>query len=109
MGRVRSDRRRSPGPAGNRRVKVAWQRSGSAREAANPAMAPWRLSAESCAPACCLVVGRTSRPAAFAHPAATGMVVAPDRKSVVEGKSVSVRVDLGGRRFIKKQNNKNTQ
>src|SRR3546814_14916608 len=25
-----------------------------------------------------------------------------DRKSVVEGKSVSVRVDLGGRRFIKK-------
>src|SRR3546814_10970530 len=27
-----------------------------------------------------------------------------DRKSVVEGKSVSVRVDLGGRRIIKKQN-----
>src|SRR3546814_15493428 len=26
----------------------------------------------------------------------------PDRKSVVEGKSVSVRVDLGGRRMIKK-------
>src|SRR3546814_14446629 len=26
-----------------------------------------------------------------------------DRKSVVSGKSVSVRVDLGGRRFIKKQ------
>src|SRR3546814_12358603 len=26
-----------------------------------------------------------------------------DRKSVVKGKSVSVRVDLGGRRFIKKQ------
>src|SRR3546814_14397817 len=26
-----------------------------------------------------------------------------DRKSVVEGKSVSVRVDLGGRRFIIKQ------
>src|SRR3546814_14666728 len=26
-----------------------------------------------------------------------------DRKSVVEGKSVSVRVDLGGRRSIKKQ------
>src|SRR3546814_14896749 len=26
-----------------------------------------------------------------------------DRKSVVEGKSVSVRVDLGGRRIIKKQ------
>src|SRR3546814_20823444 len=27
-----------------------------------------------------------------------------DRKSVVEGKSVSVRVDLGGRRIIKKKN-----
>src|SRR3546814_13915760 len=27
----------------------------------------------------------------------------PDRKSVVSGKSVSVRVDLGGRRVIKKQ------
>src|SRR3546814_19225575 len=26
-----------------------------------------------------------------------------DRKSVVEGKSVSVRVDLGGRRIIKRQ------
>src|SRR3546814_14533275 len=32
----------------------------------------------------------------------------PDRKSVVSGKSVSVRVDLGGRRFIKKQNQKKT-
>src|SRR3546814_18466751 len=31
---------------------------------------------------------------------------APDRKSVVEGKSVSVRVDPGVRRRIKKQNNK---
>src|SRR3546814_17667194 len=27
----------------------------------------------------------------------------PDRKSVVSGKSVSVRVDLGGRRIIRKQ------
>src|SRR3546814_18767016 len=27
----------------------------------------------------------------------------PDRKSVVSGKSVSVRVDLGGRRVIKKK------
>src|SRR3546814_15907630 len=30
-----------------------------------------------------------------------------DRKSVVSGKSVSVRVDLGGRRIIKKKKNKN--
>src|SRR3546814_15146244 len=31
-----------------------------------------------------------------------------DRKSVVEGKSVSDRVDLGGRRLIKKKNKSNT-
>src|SRR3546814_12683885 len=29
-----------------------------------------------------------------------------DRKSVVSGKSVSLRVDLGGRRIIKQKNNK---
>src|SRR3546814_13509668 len=29
-----------------------------------------------------------------------------DRKSVVEGKSVAVRVDLGGRRFLKKKKKK---
>src|SRR3546814_17027952 len=32
-----------------------------------------------------------------------------DRKSVVQGKSVSVRVDLGGRRVIKKQKQKKKQ
>src|SRR3546814_18659665 len=32
-----------------------------------------------------------------------------DRKSVVEGKSVSVRVDLGGRRLIKKKQIKEKQ
>src|SRR3546814_18161286 len=31
------------------------------------------------------------------------LVARQDRKSVVEGKSVSVRVDLGGRRIIKKK------
>src|SRR3546814_20672246 len=31
-----------------------------------------------------------------------------DRKSVVEGKSVSVRVDLGGRRIIKKKQKETT-
>src|SRR3546814_15750543 len=30
----------------------------------------------------------------------------PDRKSVVEGKSVSVRVGLGGRRYLKKKKQK---
>src|SRR3546814_20572396 len=41
---------------------------------------------------------------------AAGIIIAPedltniiDRKSVVKGKSVSVRVDLGGRRIIKKK------
>src|SRR3546814_14682234 len=33
-------------------------------------------------------------------------LVAQDRKSVVSGKSVSVRVDLGGRRIIKQTKNK---
>src|SRR3546814_19729882 len=32
-----------------------------------------------------------------------GVVIGLARKSVVEGKSVSVRVDLGGRRIIKKK------
>src|SRR3546814_17214316 len=33
----------------------------------------------------------------------SGQLRGRDRKSVVEGKSVSVRVDLGGRRIIKKK------
>src|SRR3546814_18948021 len=33
----------------------------------------------------------------------TAVAAGPDRKSVVEGKSVSVRVDLGGRRIITKK------
>src|SRR3546814_12085886 len=37
---------------------------------------------------------------------ALGVEVVIDRKSVVEGKSVSVRVDLGGRRIIKKKHKK---
>src|SRR3546814_16673482 len=44
-----------------------------------------------------------------ATPAATvqAIVNARDRKSVVEGKRVSVRVDLGGRRTIQTKNNQN--
>src|SRR3546814_15077400 len=38
---------------------------------------------------------------------ADGSAQEPDRKSVVEGTSVSVRVDLGGRRISKKKNNTN--
>src|SRR3546814_8127137 len=37
---------------------------------------------------------------------AGGEDIAADRKSVVEGKSVSVRVDLGGRRIMKKKTKK---
>src|SRR3546814_13859325 len=36
------------------------------------------------------------------------VALAADRKSVVEGKSVAVRVDLGGRRRIKKHNKSTT-
>src|SRR3546814_19502681 len=35
-----------------------------------------------------------------------GLVGGLDRKSVVEGKSVSVRVDIGGRRILKKKKTK---
>src|SRR3546814_14051996 len=38
------------------------------------------------------------------EPGHTGAAGQADRKSVVEGKSVSVRVDLGGRRILKKTN-----
>src|SRR3546814_16851853 len=40
---------------------------------------------------------------AFATGGIVDAVAEGDRKSVVEGKSVSVRVDLGGRRIIKKK------
>src|SRR3546814_13160173 len=43
---------------------------------------------------------RVSQSAVFAFMA--------DRQSVVEGKRVSVRVDIGGRRIIKKNNNTST-
>src|SRR3546814_12349609 len=41
------------------------------------------------------------------HARAKLMTMTRDRKSVVEGKSVSVRVDLGGRRIIKKKKKNN--
>src|SRR3546814_11578556 len=57
---------------------------------------------------------RSAMPAAYNHrhpavgwsptpPTASACPTMIDRKSVVEGKSVSVRVDLGGRRIIKKK------
>src|SRR3546814_14223004 len=41
-------------------------------------------------------------PAMIAAASMQDVISSSDRKSVVEGKSVSVRVDLGGRRIIKK-------
>src|SRR3546814_13495652 len=38
--------------------------------------------------------------------ALTKLDILEDRKSVVKGKSVSIRVDLGGRRIIKKKKHK---
>src|SRR3546814_19607049 len=48
---------------------------------------------------------REEAKAAIAECRSAGIAVKmiTDRKSVVEGKSVSVRVDLGGRRIIKKK------
>src|SRR3546814_18783171 len=57
-------------------------------------------------------VSAAAEPAAIMRPAANAaapphalgiFVIASDRKRVVKGKSVSVRVDLGGRRIIKKK------
>src|SRR3546814_14261951 len=48
--------------------------------------------------------------ALFNHPLTEkGLAAFLDRKSVGEGKSVSVRVDLGGRRVIKKTKEKNNR
>src|SRR3546814_19889172 len=42
-------------------------------------------------------------------PAAVQSAPAADRKSVVSGKRVSVRVDLGGRRILKKKKKENIE
>src|SRR3546814_16556613 len=47
-------------------------------------------------------IERNGRPDSAGRPPESARI--GDRKSVVEGKSVSVRVDLGGRRIIKKKN-----
>src|SRR3546814_20996905 len=54
---------------------------------------------------------RTARPRPRTSAFRSGAAVRPRhpaRKSVVSGKSVSVRVDLGGRRIITKKNTSNT-
>src|SRR3546814_18467464 len=51
--------------------------------------------------------GAPGRPGSYERvsPGRTGFAEAVDRKGVVEGKSVSVRVDLGGPRSIKQKKN----
>src|SRR3546814_19815329 len=46
---------------------------------------------------------RLSGPSVYPALTLAGLPCGNDRKSVVEGKSVSVRVDLGGRRIFKKK------
>src|SRR3546814_8635257 len=52
--------------------------------------------------------GQARRAAQAVHGDSRLRAVPEDRKSVVSGKSVSVRVDLGGRRIIKKKTKKDT-
>src|SRR3546814_4822629 len=59
-------------------------------------------SQEYCALRCCIRVGRGACP--LLDVVRDGRLRRRDRKSVVSGKSVSVSVDLGGRRIIKNQN-----
>src|SRR3546814_15560473 len=54
-------------------------------------------------------IGRPEREAHWNKRAAAIRATIEDRKSVVEGKSVSVRVDLGGRRVIKKKKQREHQ
>src|SRR3546814_14892452 len=65
--------------------------------AASFALSPLAMAQETDAPA------PTEEPAPTAEPAPEPTA---DRKSVGEGKSVSVRVDLGGSRIIKKKKSK---
>src|SRR3546814_15242219 len=56
-----------------------------------------------------LATGHSPGPMGSAHPVASPYQAFPtqdDRKSVLYGKSVSVRVDLGGSRILQKKNNK---
>src|SRR3546814_15669704 len=55
----------------------------------------------------CEPVKMVTEPVGLKRTCADSQRPTPDRKSVVEGKSVSVRVDLGGRRIIKKKKKEN--
>src|SRR3546814_17822862 len=57
---------------------------------------------------CLLVLHRDRQPLGGRRPGDGAIRGQGDRKSVVSGKSVSVRVELGGRRIIKKKNKTKT-
>src|SRR3546814_17450926 len=83
--------------AANRSKRLAWIIAGMAGSLAVTAVAAVAM----------LTPLKTVAPYVITVDKATGAseIAAPlHRKSVVEGKSVSVRVDLGGRRIIKKKN-----
>src|SRR3546814_11602744 len=84
-------------PARDRARRRAWHGGG----APAPARCP---SVRLCAAASGRMVRADRLPAH--HGAQSRGRARADRKSVVEGKSVSVRVDLGGRRIIKKKQTK---
>src|SRR3546814_13922795 len=52
-------------------------------------------------------ISRSNAPDFCAFCARSRLAIAKDRKNGVEGKSVSVRVDLGGRRSLQKKKQKN--
>src|SRR3546814_15989174 len=55
----------------------------------------------------CGLAGRSPGASAARGGSGASNTVTVDRKSVVEGRRVSVRVDLGGRRIIKQKKDKN--
>src|SRR3546814_11595834 len=59
--------------------------------------------------ACALAAERTPSVLCLTRQGVPTLPRTEDRKSVVEGKSVSVRVDLGGRRIINKNKTKRPQ
>src|SRR3546814_19490594 len=73
-----------------------------------PGLAPERLSPRSCGAVSSDVPAERSPIRCWPRRRAIGsgstaLSIALDRKSVVSGKSVSARVDLGGRRYIKQK------
>src|SRR3546814_19175459 len=67
-----------------------------------------RQTPNTIAPASCQASPYTAARVINTAPPASAAIAPRDRKRVVQGKSVSVRVDHGGRRIIKKQQPEST-